>query len=127
MMGMTMTDTRTYAFRYRCRRGDVIAWAERHTYTYANSTGGQSEITYFIGIVRSVTRDGIVKTADTGFGAPSEVHHDIASAAVRCEQVDLDRARAWLASDANWPRRGSVPLRSMDEVRAVVRSWLRED
>jgi hypothetical protein len=115
MMGMTMTDTRTYAFRYRCRRGDVIAWAERHTYTYANST------------VRSVTRDGIVKTADTGFGAPSEVHHDIASAAVRCEQVDLDRARAWLASDANWPRRGSVPLRSMDEVRAVVRSWLRED
>lgn len=113
-----------------CRRGDIIAWAEKHAYTVtsglAGAPGSVEHITYTIGIVRSVTRDGIVKTADTGFGSPSPVFHNIKSAGVRGERIDIDKARAWLASSANYPRSGSTPLRSMDEVRAVVRGWLKE-
>jgi hypothetical protein len=109
----------------KCRRGDVIAWAERQTYTYANMAGGRSETTYVIGLVESVTRDGLVKTANTGLGV-SAVNHDIASAAVARDLIDRDKAWAWLSSDANYPRRGSTPLRSMDFVRAIVRQWFRD-
>lgn len=109
-----------------CRRGDVIAWATLRDYS-TNADGGVYAPVrlYTIGIVRSVTRDGLVKTADTGMGIET-VSHDLDAAGVRGEVIDMDKARAWLKSAANYPRAGSTPLRSMDEVRAVVRLWLKE-
>jgi hypothetical protein len=121
--GTSMTDPKRLAkIANPCKRGDVIAWAERHVYTYSNSSS-QSEITYVIGLVESVTRDGIVKTANTGMGI-SPVSFTIDSAAVAKDRIDHDKAWAWLSSSANYPRAGSTPLRSMDEVRAIVRQWL---
>lgn len=126
MNGTTTADPkRLAAISNPCRRGDVIAWAERHTYTFANSTS-QSLTAYTIGLVESVTRDGLVKTANTGMGI-ARVYHDVDTAAVAKDRIDHDKAWAWLSSDANYPRRGSTPLRSMDDVRAVVRQWLKAD
>src|SRR5688572_4639776 len=105
-------------------RCDMLACAERQTYTYANMAGGRSETTYYVGLVESVSRDGLVKTANTGMGI-SAVNHDIESAAVAKDLIDRDKAWAWLSSDANYPRRGSTPLRSMDDVRGIVRQWLK--
>lgn len=123
--GTSTTDPkRLAAIANPCRRGDVIAWAERHVYTYGNRSS-ESEVTYVIGLVESVTRGGIVKTANTGMGI-SPVWHNIESAAVAKDLVNLDAAWAWLSSSANYPRAGSTPLRSMDDVRAVVRQWLKD-
>jgi hypothetical protein len=109
----------------KLRRGDVIAWCQMHDYTRIDGSVTAPVAVYYIGIVTSVTRDGIARMADTGFGR-TPVYLDIDSAGVRGEQIDLDKARAWLASAANYPSRGSTPLRSMDDVRAVVRQWLRD-
>lgn len=109
----------------KCRRGDIIAWAERRTYTFTNMTS-RSETVYTIGIVKSVTRDGLVKTADTGSGTAVPVYHNIESRSVRGEDIDAEKARAWLTSDDCYPNAaGSQPLRSMDDVRSVVRQWFR--
>jgi hypothetical protein len=109
----------------RCRRGDIIAWARLQTVTYLDGRPPAApECVWHIGIVTGVTRDGVVKTADDGLGRTA-VDHSMASAAVRGEQIDIDKARAWLASDANYPRTGSTPLHTLDEVRAVVRTWLK--
>lgn len=108
----------------KCRRGDVIAWAQMHDYTYADGRVAAPERVYYVGLVESVTRDGIVKTANTGLGV-STVYHDIESAAVAKDLVNHDAAWAWLSSSANYPRAGSTPLRSMDEARTVVRGWLK--
>jgi hypothetical protein len=112
-------------FSVKCRRGDVIAWAQLHDYTSIDGRVSKPERVYYIGLVESVARDGIVKTANTGMGV-SKVEHDLDSAAVRKDMIDRDKAWAWLSSDANYPRRGSTPLRSMDDVRAVVRQWFRD-
>lgn len=108
----------------RCRRGDVIAWAEIRSYTLSNGSTVTPVKLYTIGIVKSVSRDGLVKTADTGMGTAT-VYHNVDSAAVRGEMIDLDKARAWLKSSENYPRTGSKPLHSMDEVRQIVRHWLK--
>jgi len=126
MNGTSITDPkRLERINNPCKRGDIIAWAQMRDYSYAGRVLPPVAL-YTIGIVKSVTRGGLVKTADDGFGAPVPVHFDVDSAAVSADRIDLDKARAWLASDANYPRRGSTPLRSMDEVRAVVRGWLKE-
>lgn len=111
----------------RAKRGDVVAWAEQNTYTFTtgDARGNQVVTTYYVGLVESVTRDGIAKTAKTGMGT-SPVVHTIESAVVEKARIDQDRAWAWLTSDANWPRAGSAPLRSIDDVRTVVRGWMRE-
>jgi len=122
--GTSTTDPKRLAkIANPCKRGDVIAWAERHVYTYSNRQN-TAEVVYTIGLVESVTRDGVVKTANTGIGI-APVSHAIDTAAVARDRIDRDAAWAWLSSSANYPRAGSTPLRSMDEVRAVVRQWLK--
>lgn len=122
--GTSTTDPkRLAAITNPCRRGDVIAWAERHVYTYGNRSS-ESEVIYVIGLAESVTRSGLVKTANTGMGI-SPVSFTIDTASVARDRIDRDVAWAWLSSSANYPRAGSMPLRSMDEVRAVVRQWLK--
>jgi hypothetical protein len=110
----------------KCKHGDVIAWAQLHIVTYLDGRPPAApECVWRVGIVTRITRYGLAMEADTGFGR-MRVWHDKASAAVRGEQVDIDKARAWLASDANYPRAGSTPLHTLDEVRAVVRTWLKD-
>lgn len=116
---------RKYLDNTKPKRGDVIAWAQRSTAYAANSFAFSDTTTYIIGIVTSVSRQGVILKADTGFGAPVAVDHSIESKGVRGDLIDLDVARAWLASSENYPRAGSVALDSMDAVRAVVRTWLK--
>lgn len=108
----------------KAKRGDLIAWGEQQNITFSDGRGVVPMVTYYIGIVTATTRDGIVRKADSGFGAAHEVRHDVGSAVMPQSELDMGKARAWLASDQNYPRRGSVPLRSMSDVRTIVRPWL---
>lgn len=109
----------------KCRRGDVIGWGDMRSYTGSDGRTGMPVALFLIGIVTKVNRDGLALKADTGFGAPQAVCHDVAAAGVAGDRIDMDKARAWLASSANYPRAGSVALRSMGDVRAIVRTWLK--
>jgi hypothetical protein len=108
----------------KAKRGDLVAWGDQQNYTLADGRNVVPMVTYYIGIVTATTRDGIVKKADTMFGAPCDVRHDVGLAVMPQSELDMSKARAWLASDQNYPRRGSTPLRSMSDVRTVVRPWL---
>jgi hypothetical protein len=111
-----------------CRRGDVIAWAQVRDNPAGDEGSRLGSMTvYTIGVITSVERNGgLPRYADTGFGKPQRIMHDIESAAVPFERIDLDAARAWLKSDQNWPR-GGQPLLSLDDVRAVVRQWFKPE
>lgn len=108
----------------RAKRGDIVTWGEQRTAFYLDRPS-ETSVTWYIGIVTAVTRDGLAKKADTGLGI-SDVDHTLGSAVLPAARVDMDAARAWLASNECYPRSGSTRLRSISDAREVVRRWLRD-
>jgi hypothetical protein len=54
------------------RRGDLIVYERKHRDSYQGG-GVHEHVTYALGLVRSITRDGSVRRIRTGYGSETDV------------------------------------------------------
>lgn len=109
-------------FQPQIKRGDLVAFPTRTSYVSLSGPGGSSTV-WEIGFVTSVARDGQIKRIDTGRGQFVK-GQPVGVVGCRGEQIDAAKARAWLESGDRWPSKpNTTPLRTLDEVRALVSTW----
>jgi hypothetical protein len=114
------------------KRGDLIAIrTERHDYVVGKET--EMTITVEIGVVTSVTRDGVVKAAVVPYGPESNGQVDLTRpnhrrsiSIVPQDKIDVRDALATYRQHT-WPgHRSTQPYASLDEARAALRPHLRQ-
>jgi hypothetical protein len=107
------------------RRGDLVVVHE-HVRDYVIGQGASEYDRYEVGVVTSVTRDGLVKRYTGTWGSEVTIRGH-----VRCQLVPraaVDVAGAFAAAKAHtWPGHPTQPkaYESLEEVRAAVRPFRR--
>lgn len=114
---------------YRAKRGD-LAIIEKRTGNYIIGMPYSESITYEIGVVTSITRDGIVKavrTRDDEDGVPvARMVGASVSRLVPKASIDIKSAMR-AAEEHAWPSGYAfMPFDTLDEVRAALRPCLIE-
>ena len=110
----------------KARRGDLVVLEKRTSYT-TTSEGYHEATVYDVGIVASITRDGIVKAVETRYGGstPLKNMHGIGRTFVVPQGEINVREAAEAAWSNEWrPGYPGKPFDSLDDLRDVVRPFL---
>jgi hypothetical protein len=115
----------------KAKRGDLVIVVQEH-HDYIIGKGAQGHTTCEIGVVSSVTREGLVK-AFRWARYYGEAYDDPTLLARMCRVVQtpivpasvIDVPAAMAAAKAHqWPSGGTMPFESLDEVREALRPHL---
>ena len=106
----------------KAKRGDLVVIEKRTSYT-TTSAGYHEATIYEVGIVTSITREGVTKAIETRYGGPTPLKNIYGvgrTFIVSQDEIDV-RAAAEAAWSNEWkPGYPGKPFDSLDEVRSVV-------